>query len=196
MKKVRREDIKTVQEYEPVRDRSRRDVIALKKMRRVAVGECVTLVFENRTTVIHQIQEMMRAEHLYEEGPILHEIETYNRLVPDEDELSATLFVEVDDPQQIKPTLDRLHGIDNGRSVFLHLNAYTSIPATFEAGHSNDEKVSAVHYLRFKLDDSTKTLLRVAPHPTIVIDHPGYCAEAAIRDETRRELLRDLALAE
>ena len=112
MEKIRREDIKTVPDYEPIRDRSRREVIALKKTRRVSVGECVTLVFENRRTVIHQIQEMMRAEHLYDEALIRHEIETYNRLIPDQGQLSATLFIEIQDPQQVKPTLDRLHGIE------------------------------------------------------------------------------------
>jgi hypothetical protein len=192
MEKVRWQDIVTLQDYEPIRDRSRREVIALKKARRVSVGECVTLVFENRRTVIHQIQEMMRAEHLYDEALIRHEIETYNRLIPDEGQLSATLFIEIEDPQQVKPTLDRLHGIDNGRALFLRLEGVPPIFAEFEAGHSNEEKVSAVHYLRFTIDERARKALREGPPPTLVIDHPGYRAETPLPEETRRELLRDL----
>jgi hypothetical protein len=192
MEKVRWQDIVTLQDYEPIRDRSRREVIALKKARRVSVGECVTLVFENRRTVIHQIQEMMRAEHLYDEALIRHEIETYNRLIPDEGQLSATLFIEIEDPQQVKPTLDRLHGIDNGRALFLRLEGVPPIFAEFEAGHSNEEKVSAVHYLRFTIDERARKALREGPPPTLVIDHPGYRAETPLPEETRQELLRDL----
>ncbi len=192
MEKIRRQDIVALQEYEPIRDRSRREVIALKKERRVSVGECVTLVFENRRTVIHQIQEMMRAEHLYDEALIRHEIETYNRMIPDRGQLSATLFIEIEDPQQIKPTLDRLHGIDNGRSLFLRLEGVPPIFAEFEAGHSNEEKVSAVHYLRFTVDERARKVLREGPPPTLVIDHHGYRAETPFHEATRRELLRDL----
>jgi len=192
MEKVRWQDIVTLQDYEPIRDRSRREVIALKKARRVSVGECVTLVFENRRTVIHQIQEMMRAEHLYDEALIRHEIETYNRLIPDQGQLSATLFIEIEDPQQVKPTLDRLHGIDNGRSLFLRLEGVPPVFAEFEAGHSNEEKVSAVHYLRFTLDERARKALREGPPPTLVIDHPGYRAETTLPEDTRQELLRDL----
>jgi len=192
MKKITRADIKTVQEYESIRDRSRREVIALKKARRVSVGEFVTLVFENRATVIHQIQEMMRVEHLYREEQILQEIDAYNRLIPNDGELSATLFVEVDDPRRIKPTLDSLRGIDKGQAVFLRLDAHTSIPAVFETGHSNEDKVSAVHYLRFVLDQRAQRLLGGGAGPSLVIEHPNYRGEVPLRDETRSELMNDL----
>lgn len=192
MQKIQREDVKPLQEYEPQRDRLRRDVIELKKARRMSVGDCVTLVFENRQTVLHQIQEMMRAEHVYDERQIRHEIETYNHLIPDDGEVSATLFIEVDDPQRIKTTLDRLHGIDNGRSLFLRIDGVPPIPAVFEEGHSNDEKVSAVHYLRFRLDERARHALRQGAQSSLVIDHPRYRAEAPIPDATRKELLRDL----
>lgn len=195
MRKIQREDVKPLQEYEPQRDRLRRDVIELKKARRVSVGDCVTLVFENRQTVLHQIQEMMRAEHIYDERQIRHEIETYNHLIPDDGEVSATLFIEVDDPQRIKTTLDRLHGIDNGRSLFLLIDGVPPVPAVFEEGHSNEEKVSAVHYLRFQLDERARHALRQGAQPSLVIDHPGYRAEVPIPDATRRELLRDLEAA-
>lgn len=194
MLKIRREDVKTVPEYERVRDQSRREVIDLKKARRVALGDCVSLVFENRRTVLHQIQEMMRTEHLYDEAQIQHEIDTYNRLIPGEHELSATLFIEVDDPSAIKPTLDRMRGLDSGKALYLRLEGAPPVYGVFESGHSNEEKISAVHYVRFRLDARSRQALRDGAPAALVIDHPRYQAETALREETRRQLLADLDL--
>jgi hypothetical protein len=192
MEPIRRADIKALQDYEPVRDASRREVIALKKTRRVVLGECVSLVFENRRTVVHQIQEMMRAEHIYDEALILHEIETYNQLIPAAGELSATVFIEVDDPQAIQPTLDRLRGLDDGRSLVLRIDGVPPIDAAFEAGHSNEEKISAVHYVRFRLDAAAQRALRDGAAASLAVVHPRYQAEAPLSDDTRRQLLSDL----
>lgn len=192
MEPIRRTDIKTLPEYEPVRDSSRREVIALKKSRRVLLGECVSVVFENRRTVTHQIQEMMRAEHIYDETLILHEIETYNKLIPGKDELSATLFIEVDDPQAIKPTLDRLRGLDDGRSLVLRIGGVPPIYAMFEAGHSNEEKISAVHYIRFSLNAAAQRALRDGAAAALAVAHPRYRAETPLSEEVRRQLVSDL----
>ncbi len=192
MEPIRRADVKPLSEYEPVREASRRDVIALKKTRRVSLGDCVSLVFENRRTVVHQIQEMMRAEHIYDEALILHEIETYNKLIPGKDQLSATLFIEVDDPQAIKPTLDRLRGLDDGRSVALRVDGVPPIYAVFEPGHSNEDKISAVHYVRFHLDAAAQRALRDGAPAALAIEHPRYHAETPLSEETRRQLLSDL----
>jgi hypothetical protein len=104
--------------------------------------------------------------------------------------LSATLFIEIDDPQQVKPMLDRLLGIDNGRSLFLRLGGVPPVYASFEAGHSREDKVSAVHYLRFALDErAPQGAARGRRHARI--DHPRYGGDATL-EETRQELLRDL----
>ncbi len=193
MQVIQREDVKALPEYEKVRDQSRLEVIELKKLRRVVLGDCVSLVFENRRTVIHQIQEMMRTERLYDEPQILHEIRTYNRLIPEANELSATLFIEVDDPNAIKSTLNRMKGLDNDRSLYLRVDDLPPIYAMFESGHSNEEKISAVHYLRFSLDAKAQQALRAGAAASLVIDHPRYKAETVLREETRNELARDLA---
>jgi len=193
MQVIERKDVKGLPEYEKVREESRREVIALKKLRRVLLGDCVSLVFENRRTVVHQIQEMMRTERLYDEPQILHEIQTYNRLIPAANEISATLFIEVDDPNAIKATLDRMKGLDNGRSLYLRLGDLPPVFAVFEAGHSNEEKISAVHYLRFQLDAKAQEVLRSGAPAALVIDHPRYQAEAELRDGTRQQLIQDLA---
>lgn len=192
MEPIRRADIKPLPEYEKVRDASRREVIALKKARRVVLGECVSVVFENRRTVVHQIQEMMRAEHIYDEALILHEIETYNKLIPGAGELSATVFIEVDSPQAIQPTLDRLRGLDDGRSLVLRIDGVPPIYAVFEAGHSNEEKISAVHYVRFLLDAAAQRALREGAPAALASVHPRYQAETPLSEETRQQLLSDL----
>ncbi|HET8761511.1 MAG TPA: DUF3501 family protein [Nitrospiria bacterium] len=192
MEPIRRADIKPLPEYEKVRDASRREVIALKKARRVVLGECVSVVFENRRTVVHQIQEMMRAEHIYDEALILHEIETYNKLIPGAGELSATVFIEVDSPQAIQPTLDRLRGLDDGRSLVLRIDGVPPIYAVFEAGHSNEEKISAVHYVRFLLDAAAQRALREGAPAALASVHPRYQAETPLSEETRQQLLDDL----
>lgn len=194
MLKVRRDEIKSLPEYEQIRDQSRREVIDLKKRRRVILGDSISLVFENRRTVVHQIQEMMRTEHLYNEPEILHEIETYNRLIPEVNEVSATLFIEVDDPEVIKPTLDRLRGLDNGRSLFLRVETLPPVYAIFESGHSNEEKISAVHYIRFCLDANTQGALRRGAPAALVMDHPHYHAETTLQDQTREQLIADLTM--
>jgi hypothetical protein len=190
VQKIRREDVKSLPEYEKVRDQSRREVIDLKKTRRVTLGECVSLVFENRRTVVHQIQEMMRSERLYDEPQILHEIETYDRLIPEANELSATLFIEVNDPNAIKPTLDRMKGLDNGRSLYLRLGDLPPIYAIFEAGHSNEEKISAVHYLRLWMPRLNRRRNGAWPRQ---IDHPGYRPKPRRGRDTRKQLVEDLA---
>src|SRR3972149_3416727 len=102
VEKLTRSDIQDIIAYEKERVSFRREIIALKKSRRILVGPMIALVFENRETVRFQIQEMMRAERIVEEEAIAHEIEAYNELIPGEGELSATLFVELDDPSRIR----------------------------------------------------------------------------------------------
>jgi len=91
----------------------------LKKKRRVEVGNRVSLVFENRDTVLFQIQEMMRAERMVDDNEIKFEVDTYNELIPERNELSATLFIEVDDPQLLRPVLDSFIGYSPGCSFNL-----------------------------------------------------------------------------
>jgi hypothetical protein len=114
-------------------------------------------------------------------------------LIPDANEISATLFIEVIEPNAIKPTLDRMKGLDNGRSLYLRLGDLPPIYASFEAGHSNEEKISAVHYLRFSFDANAQHALRGGAPAALVIDHPRYKAETPLGPETRQQLIQDLA---
>ena len=121
MEPLRLEDIRPLSDYEPIRKAFRERIIALKKRRRVSLGDRMTLVFENRDTILFQIQEMMRVEHIYDPEKIQDELNTYNPLIAGPGELSATLFIEITQSERIKEILDGLQGIDNGRGIFIEL---------------------------------------------------------------------------
>jgi len=185
-------DIKPLSEYEGVRKSFRERIIALKKRRRVALGDRITLVFENRDTILFQIQEMMRVEHIYDPAKIQDELDTYNPLIAGPDELSATLFIEITEPERIKEVLDQLRGIDNGRCLFLELGA-DRIYGRFEEGHSNEEKLSAVHYVRFRFTPEQQAAFRNdQASAALSVDHPHYRARTVLEKEVRRELAGDL----
>ena len=194
MKKLTLSDIKPLQEYETIRKEFRNRIIELKKNRRITLGDCIALVFENRETALLQIQEMIRTEHLYEERKIREEMETYNALIPDQGELSATLFIEITEANKIKTTLDELQGIDSGKVLYLQLDS-ERINGVFEAGHSKEDKLSAVHYVRFRLSpDQQAAFEKPGVEATFVVSHPRYHARAAVPDAVRSSLNDDLKL--
>jgi len=193
MKKVELSDIKNIYEYEKTRKDFQNRIIELKKHRRVSVGDRITLVFENRDTVIFQIQEMMRAERLVDDKAIQAEIDVYNDLIPDEGELSATLLVEIREKDKIKPYLDSLIGLDKG-FVFMRIGEQHSIPAIFEVGHSEDNRISAVQYVRFKLTPEQQEMLCSGKETIqITIDHPNYKHSAVVPDDVLQSLGEDLS---
>jgi hypothetical protein len=192
VKKLTMTEIAPPADYEKERGEFRRRIIALKAHRRIAVGNLITLVFENRDTVRFQIQEMMRVERIHDEAKILDELETYNGLIPGPGELSATLFIEITEAGRIQETLDRLKGIDEPGRLWLEAGG-ERCAALFEAGHSNEEKLSAVHYLRIGLTPAQqRRLADPALAARIVIDHPHYQASAELGLATRQSLLADL----
>lgn len=180
-------------EYEPVRKPARQKIIELKRHRRISLGDHITLSFENRETLIHQIQEMMRAEHIYDTARIQEEIDTYNELIPLPGEISATLFIEITEKDRIKEILDRLQGIDSGDAVYLKIGG-ERIDGIFEAGHSKEDKLSAVHYVRFRLSEAQqKALADPSIAAEFIADHPDYHARADVSPETRTSILRDFS---
>ena len=190
MDKVSLNDIVGASAYEEKRESFRREIIELKKHRRVAVGDKVSLVFENRATVIFQIQEMLRAERIRDLDKIREEIEVYNELVPDPGELRATLFLEIEDQTDLRRELLKFLGIDE--RVFLMIGADHTVRARFEEGRSKEDKISAVQYIAFRLTPEEAEALRDRD-ARVVVDHENYRAEALLTDAARAELLRDLA---
>ena len=189
MEKVTLNDIVGAGAYEQKRDAFRREIIDLKKHRRVSVGDRVSLVFENRATVIFQIQEMLRAESIRDLDRIREEIEVYNELIPDAGELRATLFLEIEDQTDLRNELLKFLGIDE--RVFLKIGDGHVVRARFEEGRSREDKISAVQYITFGLTADEAEALRDRD-AAIVVDHENYHAEVSLTAATRAELLRDL----
>ncbi len=189
---ITRRDIRGPAQYAPIRDDYRRRVIEWKRPRRLLVGDRVSLVFENRHTLTLQIEEMCRAEGLTADPQIEAEIEVYNALMPTDDSLSATLFVELPPDADPRVELGKLVGLDE--HVALVIGDHR-LPATFEPGRADDDRISAVQYLRFPLPPAAKAALAVAGTPiALAIDHPNYQHTAVAPDGFRASLAGDYGL--
>ncbi len=194
MKPLVLDEILDLDAYEDARAAFREAIIALKTRRRLALGDRVSLVFENRETLRFQVQEMLRIERIRDPQGIQRELDVYNELVPDDHELSATLFVEITESSRIKQELDRLVGIDEHVSLLLGAGAGAEeIPARFDPKQMEEDRISAVQYLKFPL--SQRLLARFADGSVparVRIDHPSYRCESEIPPPTRESLLEDL----
>ena len=192
MKPIALSDIQNLHEYELSRPEFRQRVIEAKTKRRVALGPLMTLVFENRDTVRFQIQEMLRVERIVRPDKVQEEIDAYNELVPGPGEVAATLFIEVTDPTQVQPTLDRFVGLDEPGRLQLKI-AGRPYPARFAAGQSREDRISAVHYVRFDLGEEGRQALEEGASAELTVDHGGYRAETPLPPQTAEELRADLA---
>ncbi len=189
MRMIQRSDIKGPTIYGPIRDDYRKHIMELKRPRRIEIGDRVFLVFENRHTLIFQIEEMLRAEGLTQEPQIAEEIEVYNQLMPGDDWLSATLFLAVPPDADARTELHRLIGLDE--HLVLHLGDH-AIRAQFEPGRATEDRISAVQYCRFPLDAEAKRALLTEGTPiSLQIDHPEYDHTAQCGETLRRSLAHD-----
>jgi hypothetical protein len=194
------DDIADQRAYERERDAFRARVIAVKKLRRVSVGPVITLTFESRLTMRFQVQEMARAEKMFSDEQIQHELDVYNRLLPAAGELSATLFLELTTEAELRTWLPALVGVE--RSCELRIGAGTAtevVPSSpdqeYEANLTRPGTTSAVHYVRFHF-----TPPQVAAFPSqpvcLAVNHPGYpdgLPGTWLSEATRSELAADLA---
>ncbi len=189
MRMIQRSDIKGPAIYGPIRDDFRKHIMELKRPRRIDIGDRVFLVFENRHTLIFQIEEMLRAEGMTREPQIAEEIEVYNQLMPGDDWLSATLFLAVPPNTDARTELHRLIGLDE--HLILHVGDHV-IRAQFEPGRSTDDRISAVQYCRFPLSSEAKGALLTEGTPLrLEIDHPEYHHQISCGEPLRRSLARD-----
>ncbi|MBI2847478.1 MAG: DUF3501 family protein [Chloroflexi bacterium] len=191
MQKIVLSDVKNILEYEKIRESFRRHLIELKKNRRVQVGDKVSLIFENRETVLFQVQEMMRSERLVDEKAIQAEIDTYNALIPGDSELSATLFIDITDQSSIRQELDRL--ISLNEHVYLRIGNGHMVRGVFAEGTSREDRISSVHYVKFSLTpDERKAFLSGNEEISVVIDHPNYHASEKLPEKIGKALAEDL----
>lgn len=188
---IKRHDIKGPAIYAGMRDDYRRRIIELKRPRRLLIGNRVSLIFENRHTLISQIEEMCRVEGLTSDDQIGAEIEVYNELMPTADSLAATLFIELPTDADARAELQQLVGLDE--HLLLRIGEHIT-RAAFEPGRSTHDRISAVQYVRFPLPPPARAALLAPGTPLVLaIDHPNYPHEVAAGEATRASLAADYA---
>ncbi|HEX3345993.1 MAG TPA: DUF3501 family protein [Polyangiaceae bacterium] len=195
MRPIERGEILGLAEYEQIREQFRARVVAQKKRRRVQVGPQASALFENRDTVLLQIQEMLRTERITRAGAVQHELDTYNELVPGAGEISCTLMVEIADKEAREAFLVAAKGLE--KHVWLVAGSQRMQARSIDRG-GTDARTTAVHYLRFTLSPPLAEALRGAAtggatvtHVELVVDHPAYEARAVLPLETILELGED-----
>lgn len=179
-------------EFVAQRRRLETAVVAAKGLRRLSTGPSMTWLFENRDTCLWQVQEMCRVEHITAPAAIQHELDTYNALLPSPTSLSATLLIEIDDPEERAVKLRQLLGLHE--AVALQFPGLPDAPARFDAEQFNTERVSAVQFVRFPLTSSQIAALRDLARPaTLAITHPAYSVSTPLPLTLRAALVDDLS---
>jgi hypothetical protein len=195
VKPIERGEVMGLADYETIRDRFRARVIEEKRMRRIPLGPMASCVFENRDTVLLQIQEMLRTERITREAAIAHEIETYNQLVPGDRELSATIMIEIDDKDERERFLREAKGLE--RTFAIVVDGH-SCKATHDPSREHPERTTAVHYVKFPLSAEADEALRDAlarrrdPKVELASEHPRYTTRVVLPAELVRSLAEDL----
>jgi uncharacterized protein DUF3501 len=190
---IERDSLLSLEAYARERTSFRAKVLEHKKHRTVALGEHLTLLFEDELTVRYQVQEMLRIERIFEEDGIRHELDAYNPLVPDGANWKATMLIEYPDADERRRMLAQLKGIEN--RVWVQVGGGERIYAIADEDleRENDEKTSSVHFLRFELGVHAAAL-KQGQKLAMGVDHAAYRAELdPVPAEIRAALTRDLA---
>ena len=193
MEKLTRGDLYPLEQYAAVRSEFRARVLAHKKDRKVHLGPHATLYFEDRLTMHYQVQEMLRAERIFEADGIEDELSAYNPLIPDGSNWKATFMVEYDDVAERRVALGKLMGIED--RVWVRVAGCEPVYAIADEDleRDTDEKTSAVHFLRFELSEDMVQALQGGAALAAGIDHPAYEATLdPVPDAVRASLMGDL----
>lgn len=190
--KLTRDDLFSLEEYAGKRADFRNRVVAHKKTRRVPVGAHVTLHFEDRLTMQYQIQEMLRAERIFEADGIQDELDAYNALIPTGSNWKATMMIEYDNVEERREALARLRGIENAVSIRIGEHDKVSAIADEDLDRQNATKTSAVHFLRFELSPEVIAAAKAGAEIAVCIEHPDYGYSNDLSPAIRHSLVRDL----
>ncbi|MFH1603826.1 MAG: DUF3501 family protein [Pseudomonadota bacterium] len=191
--KIARDSLLALEMYAKQRTEIRAKVMAHKKNRTIHLGAHVTLVFEDELTIRYQIQEMLRIERTFEEQGIQDELDVYSPLLPGGRDFKATMMIEYADAEERKHALAQLRGIED--RVWIHVEGCPRVYAIADEDleRENEEKTSAVHFLRFALTDEMARALKCGVGLAMGIDHRNYQAElTAVAAEVRASLTQDL----
>ena len=193
MPAITRDSLMSLEAYAKVRDEFRANVMAHKKNRSVRLGEHVTLLFEDEMTMRYQIQEMLRAERIFEQGGIQDELDAYNPLVPDGSNWKATMMIQYPDVEERRQALGRLIGIED--RVWVQVEGCPKVYAVADEDLEREtaEKTSSVHFLRFELDAGMRKALAGGANIRVGVDHPNYRETVdPVSVAVRTSLLKDL----
>ena len=192
MKTLTHDSLLPLDDYEKQREQIKTDVINHKKHRSVMIGEHIILLFEDFTTIRYQVQEMLRIEKITDKEGIQEELGAYNPLIPDGNNLKATMLIMYPDVTQRKQMLTKLNGVEH--EVWICADNLKRVFAISDEDleRSNDRKTSAVHFLRFQFDDQYIESIKTATKINIGTSHSVYEFSSELSDDTIRSLLEDL----
>ena len=190
---ITRDSLMTLEAYAKARSAMRDEVMAQKKLRRIALGEHILLIFENELLIRYQIQEMLRVEKIFEEDGIQHELESYVPLVPTGSNFKVTMQIEYADEAERRRMLGLLKGVED--RVWVRVDGFDPVFAIADEDleRENEEKTSAVHFLRFELSPSMVAAAKGGAALSVGVDHPEYTANTgALPEAVRASLAADL----
>jgi Protein of unknown function (DUF3501) len=189
---IARDSLMSLEAYAKARPEFRARVMAHKKDRALTLGDHITLIFEDELTVRYQVQEMLRAERIFEEAGIQEELDAYNPLVPDGANWKATMMIEYPDVEERQRMLARLIGVEDRVWAQAEGQARIYAIADEDLERENADKTSAVHFLRFEIDRASVQALKKGAGLALGIDHPAYTVTTAVGPASRASLTADL----
>lgn len=195
MPQITRDSLLTLEAYSSARSEMRKQLMEHKKNRMVQLGEHVTLIFEDETTMRYQIQEILRAEKIFEAADIQGELDAYNPLIPDGSNWKVTMMIQYPDEAERRKRLAELKNIED--HVWVQIEGHDRVYAIADEDmeRTNEDKTSAVHFLRFELIPSMLPTAKSGVTIAMGIDLPAYTAEILeIPSATRTSLVNDLIM--
>ena len=186
------DNLMSLEAYTKYRKNHKPDIIAHRKLRSVLLGEHINMQFESETTIRYQVQEMLRIEKIFEEEGIQQEIDAYADLLPTGSNWKATMLIEYPDINERKRELARLIGVEDRMFVEVQGHARVYAIADEDLERENDEKTSAVHFVRFELDAAMRASVKAGASVKMGCDHANYPAHVTMSDETLASLAGDL----
>ena len=191
MSKLKRSDLYTLEKYAEIRGEFRKKIMAHKENRRVEIGQHLLLLFEDKLTMQYQIQEILKAEKIFEAADIEEELEAYNPLIPDGTNWKATMMIQYDDVEERRKMLGELVGIED--VTYMQIEGFDKVfPISDEDLSRDDEhKTSAVHFLRFELDPDMINAAKQSAPIFAGVEHEKYNHTTKLADNTRASLVSD-----
>jgi hypothetical protein len=187
------DSLMTLEAYSKWRKTEKSGLLQHRRLRSVLLGNHLSFQFESELTIRYQIQEMLRIEKIFEEEGIVQEIEAYAPLVPDGTNWKATLMIQYADVEVRKLALTRLIGVED--RTFVHVEGFERVYAIADEDldRENDEKTSAVHFVRFELPPAARAAVKAGAPVELGCDHANYSQRTRIGAETLISLAGDFS---